>query len=103
MGPVFRQEFFISSTAYWEVVSPPTVGMGLLMGCGTWALPHVVVVPLPEKFLIFPLKMKRSGGLISRQRFCGGALAVSLFCSACVTRNENMTTIQQYCQCITYK
>jgi hypothetical protein len=38
---------------YWEVASSCPVGMGLLMGCGTWALWHC---PLPEKFLIFLLK-----------------------------------------------
>jgi hypothetical protein len=49
--------------------------MGLLMGCGTWALWHAAP---SQKISDFLLKNK-TFWWISSQRFGGGALAVNLF------------------------
>jgi hypothetical protein len=77
---------------YWKVASSCPVGMGLLMGCGTWALWHCPSQQISD----FLLKMKHFGG------FRGNVLRRSTS-TACVTHDENMKAIQRLCQRITYK
>jgi hypothetical protein len=45
-----------------------------------------------KKLLIFPLKIKHSGGFPGNI-FAAEQPAVSLLCSACVTHNEKMTAM----------